>query len=384
MNIPEEFDPIRPYEDEEYSEILGSLLADGELIGALRSSIGSLPTMLLMRRVRKADSIHSLQRDIIVPFIMRILRHSSSTLSHDFSALPQMAGNWLFISNHRDIVMDSALLDCILIESGSRGVEIAIGDNLLAKPWIEKLVRLNRSFIVRRSLPPTEFIEFSRILSGYIRFAIQEKEVPIWIAQREGRAKDSDDRTQKSLLKMLAMSDSSNVVESIRALHLVPLTISYEYDPCDWLKAREFQMKRDNPDYRKSREEDLQNMKTGIFGRKGQIYYRAAECIDSELDSIDSTKPKNVQLEQIANLIDSRIHAGYRIYPGNRVALDLLNGNEMQSRFYSVKEKDTFERYMKHQLQKIDIPNPDWDFLRTKFLEMYANPLINYIKVTEK
>lgn len=384
MNIPEEFNEIRPYEEEEYSQVISTLQKDRELTESLRSAIGVIPTKLLLFKVRRAGSIHCLQRDVIVPLILKTLRHSRSVLSSDLSALPSVTGNWLFISNHRDIVMDSALLDCILIKNGGIGVEIAIGDNLLAKPWIQQSVKLNRSFIVRRSLPPVEFLEFSKTLSAYIRFAITTKQVPVWIAQREGRAKDSDDRTQKSLLKMLTMSDNSDIVESIRSLHLVPLSISYEYDPCDWLKAREFQLKRDNPDYRKSREEDLLNMKTGIFGHKGHVHYQAAECIDSQLDNIDRTRPKNAQLEQIAEIIDRSIHAGYMIYPGNRVALDLLHGDNSQSGLYTEKDKAVFEQYMESRLQKIDIPDPDWDFLRTKFLEMYANPLINQIKATAK
>ena len=380
MSTEEQFDAIRPYNDQEFRKELNDLLSDQEFISAIDSSIGVLPRKILFHRARQTGNATELQRRVIVPLILLTTRCHGGKLSHDFTSLPSAKGNWLFISNHRDIVMDSAFLDCLLIDEGADGVEIAIGDNLLIKPWIERLVRLNKSFIVHRSLPPSEFIESSRTLSAYISHAINEKMASVWIAQREGRAKDSNDLTQKSLLKMLAMSGDGDAISTLAGLHLVPLAISYEYDPCDWLKAKEFQLKRDNPDYRKTRQDDLQNMRCGIFGKKGHIHYQAAGCIDDRLMSTNHSRPRNVLLEEAAGIIDNEIHRSYRIYPGNRVALDLLSGEHSQESLYTAKERETFERYMERQLSKIDIAGPDWSFLRTKFLEMYANPLINQLK----
>jgi hypothetical protein len=281
--------------------------------------------------------------------------------------------------------LDSAFLDYILILSGKKSVEIAIGNNLLIHPWIETLVRLNRSFIVNRSATATELLESSRQLSRYIRFVIEEKKSPVWLAQREGRAKDSDDRTQKSVLKMLAMSgpDDMSLSERLQSLHICPLTISYEYDPCDWLKAAEFQLKRDNPDYVKSRQADLDNMKTGIYGFKGHLHYQVSAPIDNEIAALDSSLPRNQFLDNVAQIIDRHIFEGYRIYPCNRIALDMLRGDNAESAHYTEGQKEEFRKYLDGQLSRIDIPNPDWEFLRERILTMYANPLINQKSIME-
>ena len=308
-------------------------------------------------------------------------------ISTDFSALPEGREDFIYLSNHRDIVLDSAYLDYILlVMRGRKSVEIGIGNNLLIHPWIETLVRLNRSFVVNRSATAAELLESSKQLSRYIRFVIEEKKSPVWLAQREGRAKDSDDRTQKSVLKMLAMSgpDDMTLSERLQSLHICPLTISYEYDPCDWLKAAEFQLKRDNPDYVKSEQADLDNMKTGIFGFKGHLHYQVSAPIDQEIAALDTSVPRNQFLDQVAQIIDRHIFEGYRIYPCNRIALDMLRGDNAESVGYTPEQKQAFQDYLDGQLAKIDIPNPDWDFLRERILTMYANPLINQKSVTEQ
>ena len=228
-------------------------------------------------------------------------------------------------------------------------------------------------------------LESSQQLSRYIRFVIEQKKAPVWLAQREGRAKDSDDRTQKSVLKMLAMSgdDSMTLSEKLQSLHICPLTISYEYDPCDWLKATEFQMKRDNPGFRKSKQDDLINMKTGIWGFKGHMHYHVAAPIDSEIAALDTSVPRNQFLDQVAQIIDRHIFEGYRIYPCNRIALDMLRGDNAESANYTPDQKREFENYLEGQLKKIRIPNPDWDFLKERILTMYANPLINQNSVMQ-
>lgn len=382
MKIPEEFDIIRPYTDEEFEAVMKRLLADREFAEAIDSTLGRIPRMIMFHRAAKCRNATELHKKVVTPLVVIYMAFVSKGFKADFSSIHPLGGNWTFISNHRDIVMDSALLDILLIRHGADSVEIAIGDNLLSKPWINDLVRLSRSFIVRRSLPPSEFIESSKLLSRYIQFAIGVIGHPVWIAQREGRAKDSDDRTQKSMLKMLAMSGQGCAADTLELLHIVPLAISYEYDPCDWLKAKEFQQKRDDPDFHKSREDDLVNMKTGIFGHKGHVFYRTAECIDDELAGIDRSIPRNQQLEKAAEIIDRCIHSNYRIFPCNWIALDLLNGNESGHSHYTDRQKRHFERYIARQLRRIELPDPDWAFLRTKILEMYANPLINHLKAT--
>ncbi len=379
IEIPAEFEKMRSLEDDEVRGAVLSLLDDPAFRKVVKGIVKGVPIWVHKLYTRQFKTVNSFQIGMIFPFLKRILKKATTGFSNDFSALPQDRQDFIYLSNHRDIVLDSAFLDYILLFSHRKSVEIAIGNNLLIHPWIETLVRLNRSFVVNRSATAAELLESSGQLSRYIRFVIEQKKSPVWLAQREGRAKDSDDRTQKSVLKMLAMSGPKEMPlsEKLQSLHICPLSISYEYDPCDWLKAAEFQLKRDNPDYVKSEQADLDNMKTGIFGFKGHLHYQVSAPIDSEIAALDSSVPRNQFLEQVAQIIDRHIFEGYRIYPCNRIALDMLRGDDAESANYTESQKQAFQTYLDGQLAKIDIPNPDWDFLKERILTMYANPLIN-------
>ncbi|MBQ2268800.1 MAG: 1-acyl-sn-glycerol-3-phosphate acyltransferase, partial [Bacteroidaceae bacterium] len=290
---------------------------------------------------------------------------------------------YTYVSNHRDIVLDSALLSIVLIENGFEDTpEIAIGDNLLIYPWIKKLVRVNKSFIVQRSLSMREMLESSRRMSSYMHYAINEKQQSIWIAQREGRAKDSNDRTQESVLKMMAMGGEGTPTERLKSLNIAPLSISYEYDPCDYLKAQEFQQKRDNPDFKKSREDDLKNMQTGIFGYKGQVHYQVAPCINEWIDEM-STLPKGEFFSAVAQRMDADIFRNYRLYPGNYVAADLLESSTRFASHYTEEQKQQFEKYVQSRIALVELPNPDTAYLRERILEMYANPVLNQLSVQQ-
>lgn len=385
MIIPAEFEKMRSFEDDEVRGAILSLLDDRSFRKIVKANVKFIPIWLLKFYTKRFKTVNSFQLGMIYPILKRILRKATTGCSADFAALPQGREDFIYLSNHRDIVLDSAFLDYHLLLSGMKSVEIGIGNNLLIHPWIETLVRLNRSFVVNRSATATELLESSQQLSRYIRFVIEQKKAPVWLAQREGRAKDSDDRTQKSVLKMLAMSgdDSMTLSEKLQSLHICPLTISYEYDPCDWLKATEFQMKRDNPGFRKSKQDDLINMKTGIWGFKGHMHYHVAAPIDSEIAALDTSVPRNQFLDQVAQIIDRHIFEGYRIYPCNRIALDMLRGDNAESANYTPDQKREFENYLEGQLKKIRIPNPDWDFLKERILTMYANPLINQNSVMQ-
>lgn len=383
MEVPQEFESMRSYNDSEVQGAIQSLLEDDRFRRTVLNRVmKGIPLWLIRLYTRRFKTINHFQLGVIYPFILKkILRDSTDGFSHNFKLESKDREDYLFMSNHRDIVLDSAYLDYILLPKGKTSVEIGIGNNLLIYPWIETLVRLNRSFVVNRSASAAELIEASAKLSSYIRFVITQKQKPVWLAQREGRAKDSDDRTQKSVLKMLTMSGEGSLCERLASLHITPLTISYEYDPCDYLKAQEFQQKRDNPGFKKSKQDDLDNMKTGILGYKGHIHYQVSEPIDREIALLDESVPRNVFLDQVAAIVDRHIFKGYKIYPGNRIALDMLRGDNAQSKYYTPKEKQKFERYLDGQLKKITIPNPDWDYLRERILTMYANPLINQLSV---
>jgi len=376
-----DFEEIRPYRDNEINGVLMELTKEPKLLALLPRLFPTIPSNKLIENLQKIDNIFDFQKQIIGTFLKELADKTTNGVEIKGDENVTKSKAYLFISNHRDIILDSAYLNYKLLSIDMALTEIAIGDNLLITPWIKALVRLNRSFIVQRDVPVRQMLDISKRLSAYIRHTIVERNQSIWIAQREGRAKDSNDRTQEALLKMFNMSGHHSIIENLKKLSLCPLTISYEYDPCDYLKAKEFQQKRDNGDYKKGQQDDLLNMTIGIQGFKGHIVYYMNGNIDQELDAIaNQTSSKIEQIALIAKLIDKRIHSHYEIYPGNKVAYDLLLNTNAFASEYNEKEKSTFEAYLQKQLDKIDLPNKDESFLLTKILEMYANPLINKLK----
>lgn len=384
------FDEIRPYEAEEMKQAFNDLLNDRQFSLVLKGFAPWLPKSLRNGLLKLAftgvKTPLDFQLRFMKPIVNYIIRKKSDGVSFDEKALPRDKSlRYTFVSNHRDIVLDSAFLDVLLVNHDyPTTVEIGIGDNLLIYPWIKRLVRMNKAFVVRRSLTPHEMIKSSQLMSKYIHYAVNTKKENIWIAQREGRAKDSDDRTQESVLKMLAMGGEGKPYEQLADLNIVPLTISYEYDPCDYLKAKEFQQKRDNPRFKKSRQDDLDNMRVGIFGYKGRVHYHCAAPVNAKMKELaDKNLPKNDFYRALAEQIDSQIHAHYRIYPNNYIALDRLNGDNANASHYTKADEERFNQYLEGQLAKIDLPDKDVAFLTERMLTMYANPLRNWLKAKE-
>jgi len=376
-----EFDEIRCYNNNEIPDALERLSQEKQFMKVLSTIYPLLPKDVIKQRLTGFKTNYEFQKTLVYPFLQNL--EANLTKGIDIVGVNNIETTkpYLYISNHRDIILDSAFLCAKLIELGMDTVEIAIGDNLLIFPWIEELVRVNKSFIVKRGLSPRQNLESSKRLSSYIAYTINEKQQSIWLAQREGRAKDANDRTQESLLKMLNMSGGSDFATNLSRLNICPLSISYEYDPCDFLKAKEFQQKRDNPDFKKQDMDDLVNMQTGVMGYKGKIVYSITGDINKELAEMGTTTMnKNELVTLTAKLIDRRIHSNYCIYAVNKVAYDLLNGTTRFEKEYSIMEKLDFETYIEKQIQKIDLINKDHDFLKKKILEMYANPLINYLQ----
>lgn len=376
---PTAFDDIRPYHDEELPAVYEELIADPAFQKAVSSIMPGVPFEAIAQKMRSCRTKLEFQKAFCYGLLWNIVKECASGLTIDHSALPDKEKPYTYISNHRDIILDSGFLSILLLDLDMNTVEIAIGDNLLIYPWIKKLVRINKSFIVQRALTMRQMLEASALMSNYMHYTIRDKKQSIWIAQREGRAKDSNDRTQDSVLKMLAMGGEGSVLERLAEMNIAPLSLSYEYDPCDYLKAQEFQLKRDVEGYKKSTQDDLLNMKTGLFGFKGRVHFQVAELINDDLLKLDASLPKTELFACVSALIDRKIHANYRLYPGNYVACDLLDGTTSFAGNYSAEEKQTFEDYIAGQLDKISIPNKDVEFLREKLLVMYANPVINYL-----
>ena len=377
MKIPEQFDPIRPFEPDELPDVFDRLLHNEQFSSVLAYFYPDEPKEALAAKMHACKDNLDFQKTFCYGFLVQLLARLSKGCNIDIASL-DTDSRYTFISNHRDIVLDSALLDKLLIDAGfNTTCEIAIGDNLLKLPWVKDLVRVNKSFIVERALSMREMLMASKRLSEYMHFVIAEKNDNIWIAQREGRAKDSNDRTQEAILKMMVMGGEGSIIDRLKQLHLVPLAISYEYDPCDYLKAAELQARRDNPSWQKGPMDDVTSMQTGIMGYKGYIHYQCADCIDSYLDTIPADTPKTELFRLIADHIDRQIFAGYRLYPNNYVALDLLHGDSAHADHYTAEDKAQFEAYLKGQLDKIEMEGKDDAYLREQMLKMYANPAIN-------
>ncbi len=377
------FDAIRSYTNEEIPAALERLSQNKQFMNVLSTIYPLMPKDVLRQRLNSYTTKVEFQKDMIYPF----LQYLESTLTKGISlhGLERIASdrNYLYVSNHRDIILDSAFLCAKLIENNLDTVEIAIGDNLLIFPWIEDLVRINKSFIVRRSPGAKQMLESSRTMAHYMRHVINEKSQSVWIAQREGRAKDADDKTQEGLLKMFNMCDDGSFAENLSALHICPLSISYEYDPCDYLKAKEFQQKRDNADFKKSPDDDLLNMKTGVMGYKGKVVYTIAGEISEQIQQLSAEITKRNELvAATARLIDEGIYSNYVLFNVNKIAFDLLNETSTYADSYTLMEKLDFEKYLQQQIEKIDLKDKDIDFLKIKLLEMYANPLINAVSVS--
>lgn len=372
-----DFDNIRCYDAEDLPEVFDALLADPQFVAVLPTVVGDIPKDVLREELGSCHDTLDFQKKFIYPLVRKVMAEASTGLDTDSSAIDDKSKPHTYISNHRDIVLDSALLSEQLLELGFPTTpEIAIGDNLLIYPWIRHIVRLNKAFIVQRSLGLRETLAASQLMSRYMHHVIRDKKTPIWIAQREGRAKDSNDRTQESVLKMIAMGGEGTVLESIREMDMVPLTISYEFDPCDFLKAKEFQLKRDNPEHRKSRQDDLQNMQTGIFGFKGHVHYHMGTPVNTWLDELAGLS-KGDFFAALSQRIDEEIHAGYMLYPSNLIALEMLTDGDFRAEECTSAEREAFASYLEGQISKIDLPVPDYEFLRERILRMYANPAIN-------
>ena len=383
MKTPSIYDDIRPFDPEELPAAFERLLSDAQFQQVLGYLYPGVPLEAVKTKMMACKTNLEFQLAFCYGFLKDLMAKASKGFDMNVEAV-DVTKRYTFVSNHRDIVLDSALLDVLLYDAGfNTTCEIAIGDNLLSLPWVKDLVRLNKSFIVQRSLSPREFLMASKKMAEYMHYVVGEKNDNIWIAQREGRAKDSNDRTQPSILKMMAMGGEGSPVDRLRQQHIVPLAISYEYDPCDFLKAAEFQLRRDVPGWKKTALDDVNSMRTGIMGYKGEVHYHCAPCIDGFLDNLSPDIPKTKVFDVIAEHIDKEIFKNYRLYPSNYIALDMLEGNEAHAGRYTAEDKAVFEKYLQGQIARIDIPNKDEAFLRERMLTMYANPARNSLAVTD-
>jgi hypothetical protein len=381
--MTDNFADIRPYTTDEIPATIKRLLDDNSFVTFVQQfqpQINIEELRAIFNQIQTPTDVH---RYCVFPLLKWLKENKTDGLT--FSGLENFEQPAIAISNHRDIILDAAFMNYVLMSNQMETTEMGIGDNLLATNWLYTFIRMAKCFIIKRALSQREMLHALTQLSAYIRHAITEKRTSIWIAQREGRAKDSDDKTQESILKMFAISGNSSFIENLKSLNITPVTISYEYDPCDFLKAKEFQLQRDHTDYKKTKNDDVISMKTGVLGYKGRVHYAFSPCINTDLEIIaKQTTNRKEQIATTANLIDRYIHANYTIYPINKIAYDTLFESKHFAAEYSADEKKAALNYFDGQIAKIDLPDVDVPFVRHKLLEMYANPLKNYLQATEQ
>jgi hypothetical protein len=371
-----QFEDIRPYDDAEVQHVLKALASDemfGSVVGKLYSKPGAKEHILKI--LPHIQSIEEFQKEVIYPLIVQIEKNTTDGISFSKMDQFQTEGRYLFISNHRDIILDSAFLNAMMHKHGFSKTEIAIGDNLLIFDWIKKLARLNRTFIVKRNLGIRDQLNASRILSDYIRYAINIKGESVWIAQREGRTKDGNDQTQQALLKMLNMSNNNSMVEGFKELNIVPMAISYEIEPCGISKVEELLNRKYKPDFAKTQQDDLQSMANGVMLPKGRVHFGFGNPLNIKIDALTEGKNNNEVIHAITNFIDQRIYFNYKLWPNNYIAADLLNQTKKYQQHYTAEQKDNFILRMEKEAVTLTFKH---DEIIEMYLKMYANPVINF------
>jgi hypothetical protein len=373
-----QFDNIRPYHDSEVAQALYELSAD-TMFNAVFEKLYPNPGVKdqVMNVMLKCKTIEEFQGNIIYPLLVQIEKNSTKGIV--YSTMDQFHPDdcYLFISNHRDIILDSGFLNAVMHKHGFRKTGVAIGDNLLIYDWIKKLVRVNRAFIVRRNLGLREQLEASKTLSGYIRYAITQKNESVWIAQREGRTKDGNDQTQPALLKMLNMSNKASVVDGFKELNIVPMAISYEIEPCCISKVEELLNRKHNPDFAKTQQDDLRSMANGIMQPKGRVNFGFGNPLNLRIEEVVQGKNNNEAIQAIVEYIDKRIYANYKLWPNNYIAADLLASSERYKQHYSEDEKQAFVERMHTEVATLTYNSDETVEL---YLKIYANPVLNYAR----
>lgn len=382
---PKEFGDICPFSDAEFQSKMKELVAEDGFKHAVTWVMPDIDYEGFCAQLLSIKTKKDFQEQVMFDFLKLLAAKTTAGISYDNIEKVDQSKAYTMITNHRDIVLDASFLNLALLFNDYRTTEVAIGSNLLIYKWIEDLVRINKSVIVKRDLSIREALGAAEQLSGYFHFAVTQKHESIWIAQRQGRAKDSSDGTQESLIKMLALKGGKSTVENLMELNLMPVAISYELDPNDYLKAREFLLKDKDPNFKKTQRDDLFSMETGLLQNKGRVHFSFTDCINPQLEKLLGLD-KQSALAEVCKIIDTQIHSNYRIYPGNYIAFNQRFGTDRFSNMYSKEELETFEAYLNGQLAKVqkevdfELSEDDYRFMRDKILVMYSNPLVNKLK----
>ena len=373
------FDSIRPFYDAEINAAIQDTVNHPMMKALMNFTFPDVDDSVWKEQLRKTHSIRDFQCNFIYHSIKKVLEKSSEGLSTSGFETLEKNTSYLFISNHRDIILDTSLLNASLFDHGLVMTASAIGDNLVKKAFMNTLAKMNRNFLVQRGLSPRELLQSSKLLAEYIGQLLLRENRSVWIAQREGRTKDGNDATHPGVLKMLAMgSDEENLMNYFNKIKIVPVSISYEYDPTDALKMPQLMAEANNEVYVKDKNEDFTTLLSGIMGQKKRIHIHVGKVLDTELDQIASEfDNSNKQIQALAQTIDESILKNYKLWPTNYIAYDILNNTTEHAHLYTESEKSLFERRLD---MRIDNSNP---IELQSFLAMYANPVVNKMKFSD-
>lgn len=372
------FDAIRPFYDSEVNEALSDVMHHPMMKALMNFSFPEVEDAVWKEQLKKTHSIRDFQCNFIYQSVGKILERSSDGLTTSGFEHLEKNTAYLFVSNHRDILLDTTLLNATLFEHGLVMTASAIGDNLVKKSFLKILAKLNRNFLVLRGLSPREMLQSSKLLSEYIGQLLLHENRSVWIAQREGRTKDGNDATNPGVLKMLGMgSDEKNIMDYFKKVKIVPVSISYEYDPTDVLKIPQLMAEANNEIYIKEKNEDFKNILSGVLGTKKRIHIHVGQVLNNEIDAIVANETNaNKQVLALAQTIDDAILTNYKLWPTNFIAYDLLHNTKEYTHLYTENEKSLFERRLE---MRINQDNPQ---ILEGFLAMYANPVVNKLKYT--
>ncbi|MDD5570445.1 MAG: acyltransferase [Bacteroidales bacterium] len=372
MYSEKDFDEIRPYHDNEINPALVRM-TESPVFPAVINYLFPEKTLEYKNLLNGIHTAYDFQIKFMHSVVRKVVEKTSAGLTFDGFDKLNPDTPYLFIANHRDIVLDSAILQILLVENNLPTSEITFGNNLMSSQFIIDFGKCNRMFTVYRGGSKIEIMKNSILLSSYIRYTITEKKNSIWIAQRNGRTKDGCDKTEEAFLKMLTLSSENKSVENLSELNIVPLTISYEYEPCCLLKAKELYYSRDGK-YQKKPDEDFTSVLTGITQKKGKIHVSAGKCLNDEIRKFDDSNNYNSNIEKLTLLLDKNIYNNYKLLKTNYIAFDLLNKNSKYCEYYSPQEKENFLNLMNSEINTVET---DKDIFKEIYLKIYANPVTN-------
>nr|WP_314838525.1 1-acyl-sn-glycerol-3-phosphate acyltransferase [uncultured Flavobacterium sp.] len=372
----QKFDAIRPFYDSEINEALHDVVNHPMMKALMNFTFPEVADEVWKEQLKKTHSIRDFQCNFIYQSVQRVLEKSSDGITTSGFENLEANTSYMFISNHRDILLDTTLLNTALFEHGLVMTASAIGDNLVKKSFLKTLAKLNRNFLVQRGLTPREMLQSSKLLSEFMGNLLLHENRSVWIAQREGRTKDGNDETNPGVLKMIGMaSDEKNVMDYFKKIKIVPVSISYEYDPTDALKMPQLMAEANNEVYVKEKNEDFMTILSGALGQKKRIHIHVGTVLDAEIDRVKADYDNsNKQVAALAQEIDDTILSNYKLWPTNFIAYDIVHKTERYAHLYSENEKSLFERRLE---MRIDHDNP---VALDGFLAMYANPVVNKLK----